>query len=266
MLNYLILTTLAYITILWSFYFYRSIDLKLSSAKVSRKSFFILIVLAVIWFILSVLVYFYFPCLVTDIYLGLIFLIFLFIPLFFIFKKKLNGHRSSVLGFLIATIILLFQYFYPTVLLKNLIIAFGIGALVAIIYKTKWFKTGHYILISILASFYDYWLIVKTGLISAVEASVASPFALILEVGPRSLGAGDLTIIVIFGLIFYSLFGQSKSMLYSIFLALPILVLGYFKVQGVLIGSLPYTLYLVPIFLVIYLLLRLGVIRKNIIN
>lgn len=259
MLNYLFLTILVYLTVLWSFYFHRLIDLKLSSAKVSRKSYFLLIILAIIWFVLSVLVYFYFPCLATDIYLGLIFLIFLFIPSFFIFKKKLNGLRFSILGLLIAIIILLLQYFQPTILLKNTIIIFGIGALAAIIYKAKWFKTGHYILISFLACLYDYWLVVKTGLIDSVEASVVSPFALILEAGPRSLGAGDLTFIVIFSLIFYSLVSQKKAMFYSIFLALPILVLGYFKVQGVLFGSLPYTLYLVPIFLIIYLLLQVKV-------
>jgi hypothetical protein len=257
MLNYFILTILAYLIILWSFYFYSLIDLKLGLAKVSHKSFFILIILAVIWFTLSVLVYFYFPYLVTDIYLGLIFLIFLFVPLFFILKKKLNNLRSLILGLLITIIILFLQYFFPTILLKNLIIIFGLGALTTIIHKSKWFKTGHYILISILASLYDYWLVVKTGLVDTIEASVVSPFALILEAGPKSLGAGDLTFIVIFGLIFYSLAGRRKAWLYSTFLTIPLIVLGYFNVQGILSGSLPYTLYLVPIFLVIYLLLLL---------
>ncbi len=258
MLYYLILTVLAYLTILWSFYFYRLIDLKLSSAKVKSKSSYILIILAVIWFALSVLVYFYFPCLATDIYLGLIFLIFLFIPLFLIFKKKSNGLQSLVFSLLIATIILLLQYFQPTILLKNLIIIFGIGALAAVIHKSKLFKAGHYILISVIAGFYDYWLVVKTDLIDSIEASVVSPFALILEAGPRSLGAGDLTFIIIFGLIFYSLIGQKRALLCSIFLTALIFILGYFKVQGILVGSLPYTLYLVPIFLIIYLIIQIN--------
>lgn len=256
MLNYLILTTLAYITILWSFYFYQLIDLKLSSGKISRKSCSLLIILAISWFVLSVLIYFYFPCLATDIYLGLVSLIFLFVPLFFIFRRKFDSLKSSILGFLITLIILFLQYFFSTILLKNFIITFGIGALAAIIYKTKWFRAGHYILISVSACLYDYWLVVKTGLVDTIEASVTSPFALIIEAGPRSLGAGDLTIMVIFGLIFYSLVSQSKAVLYSIFLTIPIFLLGYFKVQGVLSGSLPYTLYLVPIFLIIYLFIH----------